>query len=221
VECIYCNKLCKNNNSLINHQRLCKLNPNKQTIVSNFIKYNKEIKSGLNKKTFSNQYDKAKKLGLEIPKISDYTLYKLRKANKNKKWTQQRKHAHSIVMKKTIEKYPDSYTKNNVVGRVKNIVYNGINLKGTWELMVAMWLDYNKIEWQYETKYFYYQWNGERKYYPDFYLPKLDLYIEVKGYETERDICKWKVVPNLIVIKKEQINQIKKSIFWTPIGSRS
>lgn len=45
--CKFCGKLCKNVNSLRNHERLCKLNPNRQ--VSNFIKYNNEIRSGIRK----------------------------------------------------------------------------------------------------------------------------------------------------------------------------
>lgn len=36
--CQYCNKECKNQNSLKNHERLCKLNPNRQE--SPFVKYN-------------------------------------------------------------------------------------------------------------------------------------------------------------------------------------
>lgn len=47
-----------------------------------------------------------------------------------------------------------------------------------------------------------------------FYLPELDLYIEVKGYERERDLAKWKVVPNLRVFKLKEINAIKNNTFW-------
>lgn len=219
TECKHCKKICKNVNSLRNHERLCRENPNKQSIVSNFIKYNERIKAGAIKKQSSNQYTKAEILGIEKPKVSDQTKLKISKANKNIKWNQERKKAHSISMKKAIENHPDSYTKNNVVGRVKNIMYNGTKLKGTWELIVAKWLDANHIEWQYETSYFYYEWNGKRKYYPDFYLPKLNIYVEVKGYETERDRCKWKVVPNLVIIKKEQIDKIKQNKYEGPLSA--
>jgi hypothetical protein len=116
-------------------------------------------------------------------------------------------------MKRVVELYPDSYTKNNVVGRVRNIEYNGVKFKGSWELIVVKWFDENHIEWEHETKYFEYEWNGSRRYYPDFYLPKFDLFIEVKGYETERDREKWKSVPNLIVLKKNEIDLIKKNQF--------
>ena len=36
------------------------------------------------------------------------------------------------------------------------------------------------------------------------------MYIEVKGYERERDRCKWAAVDNLIVIKANDIKKIKE-----------
>lgn len=51
--CKYCDRECKNLNSLKNHERLCKKNPDRQEIVSNFIKFNQERKEkglpGVNK----------------------------------------------------------------------------------------------------------------------------------------------------------------------------
>lgn len=59
--CKYCGKECKNNNSLRNHERLCKLNPDKQ-----FTKF-MDIKWQKNKKV-SNQFIKAIEEGKEKPK---------------------------------------------------------------------------------------------------------------------------------------------------------
>ena len=42
--CKHCGRECKNANSLRNHERLCKLNPNRQT--SNLTKYTSELKEG-------------------------------------------------------------------------------------------------------------------------------------------------------------------------------
>ncbi len=209
MECKFCSKVCKNNNSLRNHERLCNNNPNKQIIVSNFINYNEKRKQ-LNIKG-KNQFIKAKELGLETPKISDEVKQKISKGNKGREQSLEERKMRSSIMKKTVEKYPESYTKKNVVGRVKNIVYNDVVLKGTWELVVAKWLDENKLFWEHEFKSFEYEWNGTRKYYPDFYLPDFDIFIEVKGYETERDLAKWKSVPNLVVFKLKEINQIKNN----------
>jgi hypothetical protein len=43
---------------------------------------------------------------------------------------------------------------------------------------------------------------------------KLDLYIEVKGYETDRDRAKWKYFPKkLRVIRSKDIKEIRKGCF--------
>jgi predicted nuclease of restriction endonuclease-like RecB superfamily len=74
-----------------------------------------------------------------------------------------------------------------------------VSMDSTWEVAMAERLDAQNIKWirdsniklQYLTK-----GGRKRNYEPDFYLPELDLYIEVKGYWTDRarhkmqDICK-------------------------------
>lgn len=74
-----------------------------------------------------------------------------------------------------------------------------VSMDSTWEVAMAQRLDSLEITWvrdpnmklQYLTK-----GGRKRNYIPDFYLPDLDLYIEVKGYWTDRarhkmkDICK-------------------------------
>ena len=51
-------------------------------------------------------------------------------------------------------------------------------------------------------------------YFPDFYLPKYKLYIEVKGYETKRDRAKWKNFPKkLLILKNNEIKLIKQNKF--------
>lgn len=47
MECKFCGKECKNDNSLRNHERLCHNNPNRDE--SPFVKYNKEVADGLRK----------------------------------------------------------------------------------------------------------------------------------------------------------------------------
>jgi predicted nuclease of restriction endonuclease-like RecB superfamily len=55
---------------------------------------------------------------------------------------------------------------------------------------------------------------GDRTYFPDFYIESLDLYVEIKGYETERDRAKWFQFPHkLVVLKLDEINQIKNGTF--------
>lgn len=213
MNCLYCGKECKNDNSLRNHERLCKLNPSKQTIISNFIKYNKKVKNGEIKKHIKNQFVKAKLEGREIT-VSYETRNKIRNQKLGKKLTVE--HIENIrnSMKLAVEKNPESYSSKNVSGRTPIIEYNGFKLKGGWELKFAIWLDKNNIRWTNVVKPFEYFWKGGiHLYFPDFYLIDYDRYVEVKGYERERDRCKWKVIKDLILIKKNDITKITNNNF--------
>ena len=48
------------------------------------------------------------------------------------------------------------------------------------EANFARILDYCDIKWKYEDKRFVFK--DKTSYLPDFYLPKLDLWVEIKGY---------------------------------------
>lgn len=70
MNCKFCNKICKNDNSLRNHERLCKNNSSRQ--LSYFCTH-KDVIAEMKKSgeiEFSNQYTKAKKLGLPKPELS-------------------------------------------------------------------------------------------------------------------------------------------------------
>lgn len=66
------------------------------------------------------------------------------------------------------------------------VTYKGIQFRSKLEAKVALFLDECDIPYQYELDSFT---DGERGYMPDFYLPRSDAYIEVKGkrpgYEDE------------------------------------
>jgi hypothetical protein len=211
--CSFCERICKNDNSLRNHERLCKLNPNKDVVKSNFIEYNKKVKLGIIKKPPVNQFEKAK-LNNRTYVVSDETRKKLSEANKNRKKSPETIEKLKKSMQLAVKNNPDSYTASNVSGRTPIIEYNGVKLKGTWEVETAKWLDFNNIVWTNVVDGFEYWWNNSTHlYYPDFYLPTFNLYIEVKGYERDRDREKWKVVNNLIVFKKQEIMKIKNNCF--------
>ena len=117
-------------------------------------------------------------------------------------------------MKRVVRERPESYSASNVNGRVKKVEYNGIIFDSSWEVIVAKFLDDNNIIWERPKNGFEYIWeNGTHLYYPDFYIPSMDLYIEVKGYKRSRDEYKWKSVSNLIVIKRKEINAINKGLY--------
>ncbi len=62
-------------------------------------------------------------------------------------------------------------------------------MDSSWEIALATRLDELKIEWERGANRFfpYVDIDGNpRKYYPDFYLPVHDLYLECKGYWTDK-----------------------------------
>ena len=97
--CKYCGKECKNSNSLKNHERLCKENPNRQE--SSFVKYNKDKNA-----KHSNRYIKAKEENRQIT-ISEETKNKLSNIWKNHKHSQETKDKISNSRKKYLEEHPD------------------------------------------------------------------------------------------------------------------
>ena len=63
----------------------------------------------------------------------------------------------------------------------KRIEYNGISMQSTYEVTVAKSLDENKIKWERPAP-FQYEMNGEQhRYYPDFYLPDYNVYLDPKN----------------------------------------
>lgn len=212
--CKYCGRRCKNKNSLRNHERLCRLNPNRQIPVDNFKAYRERCKKEPAVRLYKNQFDKARKLGLPVPEVSAETKERLRKAKIGSKLDKDARDRKSATMRVVVQKHPESYSAANVNGRVKKIKYGTATLDGRWELEVAKFFDRRKIKWEKNLKSFPYIWNGKvHSYFPDFYLPEFNRYVEVKGYERDRDRCKYTSVPGLIVLKLQEIKQIKDGRF--------
>lgn len=63
--------------------------------------------------------------------------------------------------------------------------YNGVWMDSKWEVELAKWMDENKIEWIRDRKVCQLLWTdkagNKRRYYPDFYLPKLNVYLDPKN----------------------------------------
>lgn len=103
-------------------------------------------------------------------------------------------------------------------GRCKKIQYTSpvagiVSVDGTWELAVAKWLDSKGYNWKRNTIRFpYTNLKGTLSHYtPDFFVEELGGYLEIKGYETDLDRCKWsQFSETLTVWKKKELyeNQI-------------
>ena len=98
-------------------------------------------------------------------------------------------------------------------GRCKKYLYtkkdgSKVWLQGSWELKLASFFDELNIEWDKNKNGFPYVFeNKDRKYYPDFYV--LGKYVEVKGYQTNQDIEKWKQFQYpLVILKKEGMKDL-------------
>ena len=108
--------------------------------------------------------------------------------------------------------HPDSYSVDLAVKRAKKQEYKNEKFHSSWEVIVAKWLDSKNIEWQRKVPPVEYVLNeSTHLYFPDFYLPAFGLFIEVKGHETARDLCKWQALSGKIsILRKDEIDHIKK-----------
>lgn len=101
-------------------------------------------------------------------------------------------------------------------GSVKNHkhgTYKGFYYDSSWELI---WIKYalnNGIVFERNTEGFPYIYKGAaHKYYPDFYLPEEDRYVEIKGYKSTQWEAKKAAFPyKLEVISKKEIEYLRSS----------
>jgi len=92
------------------------------------------------------------------------------------------------VMKKILKNRKSFKGKNNPMygkpapkgsGIGKGQYYKNTWLRSSYEVRYAKYLDKNNVKWEYEFRRFNL---GNTTYTPDFYLPEIDTYIEVKGW---------------------------------------
>lgn len=77
---------------------------------------------------------------------------------------------------------------------IKNINEKEFILRGSWELNVAKRLNDLNILWERGPHISYIKDGQKRTYTPDFYLPNTNKYIEVKGYYSETDKIKMRLI---------------------------
>lgn len=123
--------------------------------------------------------------------------------------------AKDILRQKINARYKDGW--QSTAGRTRKIKYSSsiagnILVDGSWELAVAKYLDMLQLQWIRNTARFKYHntiTDKSSTYCPDFYVKDWDIYIEVKGYQTELDLCKWSQFPKkLLVWKKKELKKL-------------
>ena len=195
--CKYCGKECKNENSLRNHERLCKENPNKQE--SSLKAYHA---SGASKGNKSKTGIPAWNKGLP----GTFTG---------------KKHSEETKLKMSESKnalYASGW--ECIAGRCKKYDYESpiagkIKVDGSWELAFCKFADEHKLSWMRNKKRFpYIKPDGKHStYQPDFYVEDWGSYVEVKGYETDLDKAKWSQFPEpLVILRKEQIGKLDELV---------
>lgn len=169
------------------------------------------------------EFEKYRSLGSHVrsckknPNFAEIKQKQISSFKKN--LTKERRLEISSYMKKAIKEHPESYSTHNIIGRVKNykIMMNNknvTNVKGTWELLFATYLNNNEIYWTNKIKPIPYCWKGKwHLYFPDFYLIDSNIYVEIKGFKTDRDLCKWAEIKNIIVLMKDEIDLLKENKF--------
>ena len=209
--CKYCGKECKNKNSLAQHEIRCRENPDRINVEIEGLNnvghksWNKGLTKEIDervKKGFET-YTRNHKLGLHKVLFGE--------DNPSKRLDVKEKISNSCLKRSKLGKWH--------VSLAKKIHYNYKNndLHGSWELYYVIFLDNKNIRWERNKKRFKYYFNDKYHYYtPDFYLPDEDLYIEIKGYKTEKDNYKWDQFPlKLKVLMYNDLNEL--GVFDTDI----
>ena len=224
--CRYCGKECINTNSLKNHERLCKENPNRQIlhVRDNLDSYRQKVKNGevkyhsIGRICINNGINikYVKRENLEEYLNSDWNIgvtdsfkEKTRKANNKREFPgkandkdseEKRKQKISNTMKNNHKS--GGYRMNS--GRGKKGWYKGIFCDSSWELAFVIWnIENNKsIERCKEKREYIFK--GEKHIYiPDFIVE--DEVIEIKGYSSKQWEEKIKQNPDIKVLYKDDI----------------
>lgn len=102
--------------------------------------------------------------------------------------------------------------------RNKNFHYAGTFFRSSWEVIFAQWCDARGIVWEYESLNF--SCRDGTGYLPDFYLPVLDAFVEVKGFLRPESVARMDEFVlagyRLFIIDRENINDIILSRGWVP-----
>lgn len=203
-ECEFCKKICKSKNSLRCHEIRCKLNPNVK-VWNNGVKKG-EGKPAWNKGLTKDNDERIQKRSITFKQRYSEGLYK------------NFSHYHTKETKELLSKKRSEYLSSakNAGGfkdvgwyKIFNIKNEEYIVRGLWEYNVAKKLNEQNILW-IKNQYINYFINDVKKTYnPDFYLPELDEYIEVKGYFSDKDKIKMDAVTNQNTTFKIRFMQYK------------
>lgn len=191
VQCKYCGKLCKNINSLFRHETTCVNNPeyDAKKFQCKFCGRYSPTNYGLTRHEKSCKLNPERIAGKSswnkgLTKDTDDRI--LKKAEKAVEYYKTR--PGTFTGKKHTEEYKQKMSDlafEREIGGFhfrRGIMYNGIKLDSSYEVIVAKSLDANNILWQRCQRFKYLTPSGELHHYtPDFYLPHYNVYLDPKN----------------------------------------
>lgn len=223
IQCSKCKKIIKDKSGFKTHERYCSIDKRNAPFIcpvcNRRIKAShkkhletcngfgprrsrpKKKRGGWNKgKSFEEAYGKerAKILIDEMKQRHPHTWEKM----SEEKQDEIRKKARKNIL----NRYKNGW--EPICGRSPKIKYESyisgkMTLDGTWELLVAIYLDNCELHWKRNKKRFNY-YNTIKgmisTYCPDFYVEEWKCYIEVKGHITYLDYLKWGQFPERLKI---------------------
>lgn len=196
--CKYCGKICKNKNSLVQHELRCSKNSNRLEIKGNHLSHQAWNK-GLTKFTDSRVANN----GVSIKKLHDAGKYDYSK-NKHTEETKEK------IRRQKLELCAKQGT--NLCGKGKRGYYKGYYCQSSWELAYVIYQIEHNVNFKRNTEGFSYKLDGvQRSYFPDFYLVDDDVYVEIKGYYDNKTQEKEKQFPQnkkLRILKQKEMKPI-------------
>lgn len=166
LACSYCQKQCKNKNSHSNHERTCPSNPNRK------------YKNGMTGKTAWNK-GLTKENNNIVASYGKTISEGFRNGNRQLAgaavWSTEQRRDHAL--KNNLGGYREN------AGRSKKFKYNDsfgneVCLQSSYELTCAKILDELSINWVRPKSIKY---DGNRRYFPDFYLVDYGIYLDPKN----------------------------------------
>jgi len=203
LECVYCQRSFNNltASERANHTRWCTQNPKANEFRESLVKRRTSLQTPeLKEKT---------KQGVKAAHVRGCYKHVIRDGFKGKTHTEETK---EIIKRKAL-------ASNHRRLKKRTAVYRGVLLDSSWELALAQrldelnvkWIRPNPVQWQDEEGTFHH-------YFPDFYLPEFDLYLDpknpaaIKAQKKKLEILK-KTLPSLIILET-----FKECQTYTPVS---
>lgn len=190
--CSYCGKYCHNQNSLRNHERLCKMNPDRQSTIMESKEWQTEMRSRIdhsnpwNKGLTAATDERVKHLASSVKEGIHKSMKEHPERFTGMARTEEAEKQRRQKISSSIRQNPNCGGKRHGSGRGKKGWYRGFFCDSTYELVYVIYNLDNSIEFKRCERVYTYTYNGKQhRYYPDFELADGTL-IEIKGYHTKR-----------------------------------